>query len=93
MKRTQFSLRLLLLVTALIASIVGWQVAIRNRKQSDLDYRLKILHGKLDDCRANIKRIEDSRFATFREGQEMLFNLRGDEAILKGQVDYLEHTR
>jgi len=30
MKRPQFSLRLLLLITALVAVILGWQVAIRD---------------------------------------------------------------
>jgi len=90
-KRPQFSLRLLLLVTALIATIVGWQVAIRNKIRSDLNDRLKTLHSKLDDCRTSIKRIESSSFANSRDGQELLFGLRGDEAILKAKIDDVEN--
>jgi hypothetical protein len=58
MKRPQFSLRLLLLVTALIAAIVGWRVAVRDKKHAEAYYQLKELRGQLENCRALLAKAE-----------------------------------
>ena len=41
MKRPQFSLRLMLLVVALIASLIGWQTAIEQKRRNDRNSELK----------------------------------------------------
>ena len=73
MKRPQFSLRLLLLVTALIASVVGWRTAVyryereirklteRKQVQHELDELIELNDGAADSPDWVRKKIEELR--------------------------------
>ena len=59
MKRPQFSLKMLLLVTALVASIIGWRVAVNKQHvMTDRDWSRDTIEGRINMIRALIKDAE-----------------------------------
>ena len=53
MKRPQFSLRLLLLITGLVAAIVGWRVAVDQENRALRNTNRASIEGKIGSLRIN----------------------------------------
>jgi hypothetical protein len=92
MKRPQFSLRLMLLLIALAATIFGWRAAIERKEQEDQNSPDSGILGLLNRCDTQINERKAELFNLKNSPQASLTPEEAEKAIRECELD-IEHAK
>ena len=89
MKRPQFSLRLMLLIVALIASLVGWLTAVEQEKRENRNGERRMLQQTLAQLEADKSRLEQRLIVGASNRLNAMRPLQSQISNLKQRIDEL----
>jgi uncharacterized protein HemX len=87
--RPQFSLRLMLLIVALIASLVGWRTAVEQEKRENRSGERRMLQQTLAQLEADKSRLEQRLIVGESNRLKLMTPLQSQISDLKQQIDEL----